>query len=147
MPFLHDAAFKNPIETRLNGLRADSPRQWGTMSPDQMLWHVNAFLASALGEGTLPAQKSPMPLPILKFFLLYIPWPKSAPTNVGAVPGTTRHDFEAERTRCRALIQKFTSPPIEGAWPVDPTFGPVSGKFASRLQARHLDHHFRQFGG
>ena len=109
-----------------------------------MLWHVNQFLAASIGEGTLATQKSPIPAPIMKFFLIYMPWPKSAPTNKAAV-ATDGHDLEAERARCKELIAKFVSRPVNGEWPVDPSFGSVSGKFASRLQAKHLDHHFRQF--
>lgn len=115
------------------------------MTPDQMLWHVNEFLAAALGEGTMPRQKTPLPLPIMRFVLLYMPWPRSAPTNRGAV-AQGPYDFEAERSRCLALIATFTSRPVTGPWPVDPTWGAVSGTFASRLQAKHLDHHLRQFG-
>lgn len=145
MALLHDPAVRGAIETRLAALRPDSPRRWGTMSPGQMLWHVNEFLAAALGEGALPPQKTPLPLPIMRFMLLHFPWPKSAPTNKGAV-ATHDHDFEAERSRCRALIARFTSRPVNSPWPVDPTWGAVSGTFASKLQARHLDHHLRQFG-
>jgi hypothetical protein len=144
MPMLHDPAFHSSIQARLKALRPDSLRKWGIMTSDQMLWHVNEFLASALGEGTLPPQKSPIPLPLLRFLLIYMPWPKSAPTNPGAV-ATGEHDFEAERSRCVALIEKFVSRKLDGAWPADPTFGPVSGRFASKLQAKHLHHHLRQF--
>ena len=144
MPLLHDPAVRNSIEERLNAIRPDSPRQWGSMSVDQMLWHVNQFLAASLGEGTLTAQKSPMPPAIMKFLLMYMPWPRSAPTNKSAVPHG-QHNFEAEQARCRELIAKFVSRPIDGEWPADPSFGPVSGKFASKLQAKHLDHHLRQF--
>jgi hypothetical protein len=144
MPMLHDPPVRRSIEARLNAIRPDSPRQWGRMSVGQMLWHVNQFLAAAIGEATLATQKSPIPAPIMKFFLIYAPWPKSAPTNKGAV-ATEEHDLEAERARCKELIGKFVSRPVGGEWPVDPSFGPVSGKFASKLQAKHLDHHFRQF--
>ena len=146
MPMLHDPACRAAIEARLSALRSDSPRQWGSLTPSQMLWHVTQVLESSLGEGTLPAQKSPMPLPLLRFFLLYMPWPKSAPTNRAAVP-TSEHDFEVERARCKALIGRLASRPLDSPWPVDPTFGVVNGKFASRLHAKHLNHHFRQFGG
>ena len=145
MPILHDPAFRSSIEKRLDALRPDSPRRWGTMTTDQMLWHVNQFLESALGEGSMPAQKSPLPLPLLRFMLLYMPWPKGAPTNRAAM-AKGEHDFEVERERCRGLIDRFTSRALDGAWPVDPTFGAVSGTFASKLQAKHLDHHLRQFG-
>ena len=145
MPMLHDPAIRRSIETRLEAIRPDSPRQWGSMTVDQMLWHVNQFLAASIGEGTtLTTQKSPIPAAIMKFFLIYMPWPKSAPTNKGAVAKGT-HDLEAERTKCKELIAKFVSRPVDGAWPDDPSFGPCNGTFASKLQAKHLDHHFRQF--
>jgi len=145
MRILHDPDVRASIDARLTALSPDARRQWGTMSVDQMLWHVNQYLAAAMGEGTMPVQKNPMPLPILRFMLMYMPWPKSAPTNPGAVT-TSGHDFEAERARCRELIEQFVRRPINGSWPPDPTFGDAGGKFASRLQARHLDHHLRQFG-
>jgi hypothetical protein len=144
MALLHDPAVRRSIEKRLDTIGADSPRQWGSMTVDQMLWHVNQFLSASLGEGTLQPQKSPMPAAVMKFFLLYMPWPRSAPTNKSAV-ASGQHDLETERAKCRELIAKFVGRPIDGDWPVDPSFGPVSGKFASKLQARHLDHHFRQF--
>jgi hypothetical protein len=144
MSALHDPGFRQSIEARLEALHPDSPRQWGSMTVGQMLWHVNQFLGAALGEGSLPTQKNPLPRPLLRFMVLYMPWPKSAPTNQGAV-ATGGHDLETERARCRALIDKFASRPVDGEWPVDPTFGAVSGTFASKLQAKHLDHHLRQF--
>ena len=144
MPMLHDPAIRADLEKRLEKIRPDSPRQWGNMTVDQMLWHVNQFLAAAVGEGTLPVVKSSIPPALMRFFVIYLPWPKSAPTNKGAIAGE-RHDFAAEHARCKDLIAKFVSRPVDGEWPVDPSFGSASGKFASRLQARHLDHHFRQF--
>ena len=57
MPMLHDPAVRSSIEARLNSIRSDSPRQWGSMTVDQMLWHVNQFLAGAMGEG--PLEKTP----------------------------------------------------------------------------------------
>ena len=141
---LHDPAVRRSREARLDAIRADSPRAWGSMTVDQMLWHVNQFLAASLGEGSLAVHKSPIPAPIMKFLLLYMPWPKSAPTNRSAV-AREQYDLEAERARCKELIARFVARPIDGEWPVDPSFGPVSGKFASKVQAKHLDHHFRQF--
>jgi hypothetical protein len=144
MPMLHDPVVRSSIEARLSAIRADSPRRWGSMRVDQTLWHVNQFLAASLGEGTLAKEKLPLPAPIMKFFLIHMPWPKSAPTNRAAV-AKGEHDLETERARCRELIAKFVSRPVDGDWPVDPSFGPVDGKFASKLQAKHLDHHLRQF--
>lgn len=139
-----DPAVRGSIEVRLDAIRPDSLRRWGRMSVDQVLWLVNQFLAAAICEGTLAAQKSPMPAPLMRFFLVYMPWPRSAPTNKSAV-AVGVHDLEAERARCKQLIARFVSRPVDGEWLVDPSFGAVSGTFASKLQAKHLDHHSRQF--
>jgi len=141
---LHDPEVRREIEARVDALRPDSPRQWGSMTPDQVLWHLNQFLEFALGEGTYPPQKLPMPPAIMRFLLIYMPWPKNSPTHPSAKAGETR-DFEAERKRCHALIARFVSRPIDGPWPDDAAWGKVDGTFASRLQAKHFDHHLRQF--
>ena len=147
MRMLHDPAVRGELESRLAALRPEAPRKWGSMTSDQMLWHVNQFLAWSIGEGNpKPPGKSAIPAGVMKFFLIYMPWPKGAPTNPDA-RAAAKHDFEAERAKCKALIAKLAARPIDGAWPVDPSFGPVNGKFVSRLHAKHLDHHFRQFGG
>ena len=145
MRMLHDATVRSSLDTRLDRLRADAPPQWGRMSADQMLWHVNQFLGAALGDDCLKPQRMPLPLPLMRFLILRVPMPRSAPTNTSAV-ATDHHDFEAERARCHALIARFASKPLTDAWPVDPTWGACSGRFSSRILARHLDHHLRQFG-
>lgn len=144
MRMLHDPAVRRSIEARLETLRPDAPRKWGSMTADQMLWHVNQFLSFALGEGSFTKQKVPLPLPMFRLMLLYMPWPKSAPTHQDAL-ARDPHDFEAERARCRRLIEQFVNRPLDGAWPVDPLLGSVTGRFTSKLQAKHLDYHLGQF--
>jgi hypothetical protein len=39
-----------------------------------------------------------------------------------------------------------TSKRLDEDWPENPIFGKVSGTDISRLQAKHLDHHLKQFG-
>jgi hypothetical protein len=39
----------------------------------------------------------------------------------------------------------FCRKPIDAPWPELPSFGRVTGRFQSRLQAKHLDHHLKQF--
>ena len=145
MPMLHDPVVRSRVESRLRALRPEAPRRWGSMTTDQMLWHVNQFLGFSLGEGSAPQRKSPIPAPIFRFLILNMPWPRSAPTHPTALAKDT-YDFETERARCLALIDRFVSRPIDGPWPLDPVFGAVTGTFASKMQAKHLDHHFRQFG-
>jgi hypothetical protein len=74
-----------------------------------MLWHVNQFLSFNLGDEVPEKQKIPMPMPIMRFFLLYMPWPKGAPTHKQAV-AKSEHDFEAERRACSTGRASTTSP-------------------------------------
>lgn len=141
---LHDPVIRHRLEARLKALRPDAPRKWGKMTSDQMLWHMNQFLTFALDGGSFKPPRSLIPRPVFRFILLNMPWPKGAPTHPTAL-AKAQHDFEAERARCLALIDRFVSRSIDRPWPVDPVFGPVTGKFTSRLQAKHLDHHLRQF--
>ena len=142
---LHDAATRTSIESRLGQLKPTSRPIWGKMSVDQMLWHVNQALASDLGHITPEAGRSPLPRPLMRFIVLNMPWPKGAPTNQAFV-ATAAHDFDEQLARCRALIAEITARPIDHPPNVHPTFGRMTGRAQSRLHAKHLDHHLRQFG-
>lgn len=109
-----------------------------------MLHHVNTALESALGR--VPVKRLDFPLPgiLLKWLVLYVPWPKGSPTAPEFVAGE-RYDFESERARCLALIDELTARPLNGEWPHHHTFGRITGPETSRLHAKHLDHHLRQF--
>jgi hypothetical protein len=59
---------------------------------------------------------------------------------------TTSHDFQAERSRLLALLEEFGTRDLAACAFEHAGLGPMSGKDSSRLQAKHLDHHLRQFG-
>jgi hypothetical protein len=145
MPALHDPAVRESIRSRIQSLRPDAPRQWGKMTADQMLHHVSIALSAALGLTEYKAMRPPLPGPIFRFFALNFPMPKGAPTHPDYVVGE-RFDFEMEKARCLSLVDEFAKKPMESAWPASPIFGRVTGKFNSHVQAKHLDHHLRQFG-
>lgn len=145
MKKLHDPEVRREMETRLAALRPDAQRKRGTMTPDQMVWHLCQFLEFALGEGKHPRGKMPLPLFIMRPMVLYGPWPKSAPTHPSARAGE-RYDIEVQKKRCLALIDRFVSKPVDGVWPEDAAWGSAGGLFASKLQARHFDYHLNQFG-
>lgn len=145
MPPLHDPTVRDAMRARVRQLSPNTARKWGKMSVDQMLRHISVVLAATLGQ-TQPAElKPPLPKPLMKFMVLNVPWPKGAPTHPDFVVGE-RSDFEAERQRALNLIEQFTSKPMDATdWPPSPIFGKMSGRESSRLQAKHLDHHLKQF--
>jgi hypothetical protein len=115
------------------------------MTPDQMLKHLNIALSTCLGQTTFAPMKMPLPAPLFRFFAATFPFPKGAPTHPD-FRVDDQHDFAAEKARCLTLMEEFARKPIDATWPESPIFGTVTGRFNSRVQAKHLDHHLRQFG-
>lgn len=145
MPTVHDPSTRESLRARLASLRPDTRPRWGRMSVDQMLWHVNQGLVVALGRAPSPTMKAPLPKPVMRFLVLALPWPKGAPTAPQWV-AKDQYDFEAERARCLSMIDELSAIPIDGPWPVHPSFGAMRGRHWSALEAKHLDHHLTQFG-
>jgi hypothetical protein len=146
MPLIHDETVRAQLRRRVESLSPQAQRQWGKMSVDQMLWHCNLALEMALGTHQPEERESPPPIPkpILKFMVLRLPWPKGAPTGPGFV-AVKSYDFATEKAKTLRLIDEICTRDCAGSWPVSPTFGRMSGKEWSRLMAKHLDHHLKQF--
>jgi hypothetical protein len=145
MQTIHDAQYRATLQSRIRALGPASTRRWGKMSVDQMLWHVNQVLETALGRNVVQPRKLPLPVPIMKFLVLNLPWPKGVPALPEFV-AKQAFDLEAERSRCLRLIDELSSRDIAGEWPRNPAFGSVTGTEVSRLQAKHVNHHLKQFG-
>lgn len=145
MALLHNAGVRNTLKKRVQELRPESQRKWGRMTVDQMLWHVNLPLKESLGEYSTPANKAPIPRKLLRWLVLNVPWPRGARTRPDMV-AAAHHDFELEKLRCLEMIDRFAGRDMNAAWPNSANFGEMRGKDWSRLHAKHLDHHLRQFG-
>jgi hypothetical protein len=145
MRVLHDPVVRSDIEQRLKKLQPTATPQWGRMSVNQMLWHVNEGMLVGMGDRPLTKKFVPVPRAFIKHAVLNWPWMKGAPTNPTLV-ARGPYDFNEERARCLALLQSFVLRPMTATWPEHPAFGRMTGEEQSRLQAKHLDHHLRQFG-
>jgi len=145
MILLHDSAVRDGIRTRIGSLSATTPALWGKMSSAQMLWHCNQVFETSLGDIQVVPRRPPFPVGMLKFMLFHLPWPHGAPTAPEYVAGPPR-DFEGERARCLALIDRFSAKKMEDSGWGRAVFGTIDGREWSCLHARHLDHHLRQFG-
>lgn len=145
---LFDAAGRARLLTRIDALRADSPRQWGTMTIGQMLAHCQQPLRVALGE--LPLKRSVMGLLFgrmaKKKLLAPAPWKQGMPT-APEFRITDARDFAPEHAALRALVVRFgEGGPAALTRLPHPFFGPLTTDEWQALQWRHLDHHLRQFG-
>lgn len=145
MPMLHDAAFREAAKTRINSLRADSQRQWGKMTVDQMLWHLNCALENALGRFPIASRKMPIPKPLVKFIVLNMPWRKGNTPTAPELVATKSYDMEAERAKLLQLLDEFAARPVDDVWGESSFAGRMSGQDWTRLQGKHVDYHLQQF--
>jgi hypothetical protein len=146
MSSIHDSDYCSALRSRVDKLTADSQRQWGEMTVDQMLWHINGGLSLGLGKLRAAKMKSPIPRPILVPFAMYLPIPKGKAPTVPEMKAQGKYDFNAERVRFHTLVEEFSLKPLHFNWLEHPVFGRLTGPQWSRIQARHVDHHLRQFG-
>lgn len=143
---LHDPAVKSAIKRRIDTLEPTTRPQWGRMTADQMLWHVNCSLETALGRLEVEPQKLPLPKPVIKWLILKSPMRhKNAPT-AREYRARQQYDFTAERSRLHRLIDELTALSLDGEWRDNPFMGKMSGRDVSAHQFKHLDHHLSQFG-
>ena len=115
------------------------------MTVDQMLHHVSLTMEGALGRNAVKPVKFPLPAWVMKFMIIHVPWPKGAPTTPEWKVVGDRFDFETERARCLTLIDEIAAKPFNSQWPIHANFGDVGADYYSRLHAKHLDHHLKQF--
>lgn len=142
---LHDPATYASIRKRIESLRPDTPRLWGKMSIDQMLWHVNVSMREAVGEYAPQLKALPLPKAVIRWAVINIPWGRGAQTRPDMYAVST-HDFDAQKAECLALVDRIYGRPLAAEWPESASMGPMTGTHWSLLTGKHLDHHLRQFG-
>jgi len=149
MQNLFDAPAKSEILQRLSALSPGSPRQWGKMSAPQMLAHCSVALESGTGDKPRPQKL------IGKIFAPFVregllgdkPFSKGSPTDPTFVIRDER-DFAYEKDRLAGLVERFCARGRDEACKQTHSFfGRMTGDEWGRLMYKHLDHHFRQFGG
>jgi hypothetical protein len=147
-----DAAHRADIRRRLEAVRPDSARRWGTMTPHQMICHCADACRMARGEIALAPVGGPWARTVIKVIALYAPmsWPRGITTvnelDQGAGAGTVPREFTADRAELAALLETLIACPERRPWPRHPIFGPMSETAWLRWAWLHMDHHLRQFG-
>ncbi len=149
MKNLFDASCSEEIRQRLQHMRPDSARQWGKMTPAQVLAHCSAGVGMAAGQIRPPRALIGRILgPAVKrvAFRDDAPFRRNSPT-VKELVMTGEPDFEAERVKLSGLIEHFCEAGPSGctAHP-HAFFGALTPDEWAILMYKHLDHHLRQFG-
>ena len=115
MKTLGNRADKELLLNRLRQVKHDSRRQWGRMTPHQMICHLNDSFKSAIGEREIAGDKSNlMTRSVVRWIALYAPlkWPHGVPTmpeNDQERGGTPPEDFTRDVDALAAMIERVTS--------------------------------------
>ena len=140
-----DNAF-NEITARLNNLNENSERQWGKMTPGQMAHHCQLPLNIILEKKDFNLKPNWL---INLFFKKSMysdkPWRKNLPTAPGFKEVEPR-DFAKEKAALQSLLEEFGTQRDRNDWKPHPSFGKFTKDQYGKMQYKHLDHHFRQFG-
>jgi hypothetical protein len=146
MRTLHDPIVRNLLRERVDGMPVDARGRWGTMLVDQMLWHLNTGLRSALGEVEFAPTDTPFSRGVTKWIVLLGPWPKGKVSTNHEMVASERYDVEEESKELKRLIEVVGGRDLKVSWPRNSVFGPMTGWQWSRLEFRHIDYHLKQFG-
>jgi hypothetical protein len=110
MKTVADPGLLRSLRERLGRLRPDSSRQWGTLTPHEMLCHLCDATAMVLGTRPRAVPVPQRHRPLFKALALWapIPWPHGRPTNPMHDPraeGTNPLDFTGDLARAIAGIE------------------------------------------
>ena len=146
MPSLRNQAERTLLIQRLQSLAPQTKPLWGKLDAPRLLCHLGDSLAMGLGD--LPTQsvnkKAFHHFPLKHLIVYVLPIPKNVPTAPELL-STEPGNFESDRRRVVESITRMAAEP-HGHGPEHPFFGPLSTEEWNALQAKHIDHHLRQFG-
>ena len=139
---------RDEIIARLGRIAPDSPARWGSFTAPKMLSHVNDALRMSSGTLETSLKRTPLRFPVLKHAAVYFaPWPKGVPTVPELLSRGEHASWETECAAFPLAVDGFVNRPTNAAMPLHPAFWRLSRHAWGRLAWRHIDHHFRQFGG
>ncbi len=142
---------KDQMIRRIYLLKAQSQRQWGTMTVEQMLAHCSEQLRICLGEVPSKPRATGFRSKLLKWVGLYAPM--KMPKNLRTIKEmdasreimTKSISLEEDRRILVQLIDRLYQLPDSQACG-HPIFGKLSKRELGILTYKHFDHHLRQFG-
>ena len=138
---------KAAVRQRIERLTPGTPRQWGRMTPHQMVCHLSDAYRISSGERNPKAIDNFLTRSIVRMVALHTPltWPKGAKTVPEAdqeQDGTKPAEWDRDLEDLLCRIDSFR--PLEGH--PHPLFGPLTVSEWNVWGFRHADHHLRQFG-
>ena len=148
MKHIFEPASLNEILQRIDNLKPDTQRQWGTMHVAQMLSHCSNIIEIGLGEKKGTSNFiSKLIGPLFKSQMTNEkPFKQGLPTDPASIVPVDEKDFEQEKSRLVNTVKKLASKKDSTETPPKhPFFGKMTYQDWSRATYKHLDHHLRQF--
>jgi hypothetical protein len=146
-----DPGVVHSLKQRLDRLRPDARRRWGTLTPHEMLCHLGDAFEMVLRTRPRRAPITSRSKPIVKAIGLWSPlrWPRGVRTNPMHDPraeGTRPSDFAKDLARTVAALEAIGAAATSNLEPAHGIFGTMSNPDWQRWAYKHVDHHLRQFG-
>ncbi len=135
---------------RLERVRPESERRWGSLTSGEMLCHLADCTRSVLSGRA--GSSSPRARPVLKWMALYsrFPWPKGRiRTRTELDPhakGTRPVEFERDRAAAIEGLRALARAVPDTLPTAHFVFGRMGAGDWLRWGYLHTDHHLRQFG-
>jgi hypothetical protein len=148
---LFDPVVLADVRARVDRLTPNLRPRWGTLDAQRLCCHMADALRIGLGEIEVePAAPGFMTSRLGRWMVIDspLPWPRGikAPEAFFSSP-VEINQFERDRMRLHDVLVRFSQGGKAGvAWGVSPVFGALTAAQWARLNARHCDHHLRQFG-
>lgn len=146
MKNLLQAHVAEEIITRMQHLKPESNRRWGTLDAAAMLRHCNEANRSIL-ENKLPNLPTTRKQRMIRFLCFYVlrKFPKNVQVKSNVHAPSDAPDFHAEQQKFTEIIRDFAA----NDCPIllsHPAFGRLTTKQWGVSTWMHMDHHLRQFG-
>ena len=148
MKNLFEPSSTTEIRSRIESLRPDSGRHWGTMNVAQMLAHCSAWMEMAAGLKSPPRSFIGRVVGKMakKSVLGEEPIRRNMPTEKSLIVQDERN-FAAEQRRLLDWVDRFsTGGPRQCTTHPHCFFGSMTPIEWAVMGYKHIDHHLRQFG-
>ncbi len=148
MQTIFDPSTRDDLLRRVDSVNPGATRQWGKMSPAQMLEHTARALEMATGRRQLPQAFLGRLIGWMfrNDFVGEKPFGKNGPTGPDFIV-RDEPELEPAREKVKALIRELHAVGAKGCeGRVHSFFGPMTGAEWGVTQYKRVDHHLHQFG-
>lgn len=148
---LFAAEVRAEVLARIDRLTPAHRPRWGKLDAVRLLCHLTDAVRISLGEiDAGPVQPGFMTSRLGRWLAIDspMPWPKGITVPEAYFSTAPEpNQFERDRMRLRDQLSRLAQGAAASQrWGVSPVFGALSADQWGRLNARHCDHHLRQFG-